>query len=115
DFGKFDAVAIGLPVMDGRQSRHFASIRLRRVPDGRPARFGVFDECREFADDNTSRQRCGRIALRGRDNRMECTETERNQDPGECAVDHPGLGSVMELPAIIPAAAARAATMAYPG
>ena len=49
--------------MDGRQSHHLASTRLRRVPDGRPARFAVPDECREFAGDNTGRQGRGRIIL----------------------------------------------------
>ena len=75
-------------VVDGRQAPHLASVLPRRIPDDPPAGFGRFDERTEFAGRHASRQGRGRIALRGRANRMERTETKRNQHPSQRAIHH---------------------------
>ena len=75
-------------VVDGRQAPHLASVLPRRIPDGPPAGFGRFDERSEFAGRHASRQGRGRIALRGRANRMERPETKRNHHPSQRAIHH---------------------------
>ena len=60
-----------------------------------------FDERTEFAGRHASRQRRERIVLRGRADRMQRTETKRNQHPAQRAIDHHCLervGQTIHMP-----------------